>query len=140
MAVRFADLAAFEQLAQVRGGGDLAAMRARGMDALVESCRCSEQGFERHGSGEIGELGHAEGARRAQAAHGCGHGLGAIEQRESFLGFEVNGAMPASRRAQRPDALALVEDFAFADQGEGEVGERREVAAGADRALDGMTG
>ena len=79
VAVRFAYLAVFEEDAQVCGGGDLSAMRPGGVDALVEGDGRTAQGFERHGSGEVEELGDAEGAVERERA-GCGHGLGAVEE------------------------------------------------------------
>src|SRR5579871_74091 len=45
--VRHANFAALEQPPQVIGSRELAGMRAGGMDALVESPRCSAEGVER---------------------------------------------------------------------------------------------
>jgi hypothetical protein len=102
------------------------------VDALVEGCRRSAQGFEGHGSGEVEELGDAQGAVERERP-GCGHGLRAVEEGQAFLGFEGERLDSGfAEGAAGSGALAFVDHFAFADKGECEVGERGEVAAGAD--------
>ena len=115
-------------------------MRARGVDALVEGGRRAAQRFERHGAGEVGEPGDALGAAEGERAD-RGHGLRAVEEGEAFLGFEANGIdSGAAEGVAAVEAFAAVDGFAFADDAEREVRERREIAAGADRALLGDDG
>jgi len=67
-----------------------------------------------------------------------GRDLRAVDQRQAFLGRqrERREADRAQRRVGR-HALAVLPELALADQRQRQVGERRQVARGADRALRG---
>ena len=98
--------------------GDLTGMRACEVNALIEGRRGSHQGFERHGSGQIGEPNDALGSCDSKDAH-CGHGLGAVEQSEAFFGSELEQLdTGAVQRFTTLHALALEKRFTFADTNE----------------------
>ena len=139
--VRLANLRLGKERAHVGRAGRLAGVRTRELDALVEGNWSAHESFKRHGAGEIGELSDADAARNGEAADGR-HGLGAIEQREAFLGLKLQrrkaGAM---QRLAARDAFAAIEGFAFADDDKCEMCERGQIAGCADGALlwnDGM--
>ena len=134
--VRLPDLAAFEQVAQTRGALQLAGMRARRVNPLVEGARRAAQRVERHGADHVGRIRPgsraASSSRQPMASIAC---VPLIRLMPS-LGCRSIGSMPA--RAQR---LAARQDrafefrLAFADQHQRHVGQRREIARRAHAAL-----
>ena len=141
LAVGFANLGVLKQSNEVRGGGELARMRTGALDALVESGGRAHERVERHGAGDVGQADKAASAGDGKRAD-SDHGLGAVEQRQAFLGGKRKrleaGALESFSAG---DALAVMEGFAFADDDEGEMREGRKIAAGAHRAFlrnDGM--
>src|SRR5580698_4551529 len=134
MAMRLAYLAICQQTAKVSCRADLAAMRTGRVNTLVEGSWCSAQSFERHGSGEVEEFGDAESAIECERSR-CGHRLRAVEEREPFLGFKSEWLDSGGlQSASGSSALALMDDIAFADESEGQMRERSEIAAGSDGA------
>ena len=83
---------------------------------------------------DVGGAGQTGRGVHGQRQHGR-RGLGAVDQRQSFLGRRPyrREAGCAQRLAGGPPGRA-VPHVAFADQGQGDVRERRQVAAGPDRA------
>ena len=90
---------------------------------------------------------HVGGAREPprlgqRQARDRGHELGAVDEGEAFLGLEHDGREAArpervrARARRRPRGRAV----AFADERQRQVGEGRQVAAGADAALRGDDG
>jgi hypothetical protein len=119
--VRLADLTVSQETAKMSGCTDLSAMRTGCVNALVECGWRAAQCFERHGSGEVEELGDAEGAVKRERS-GCSHRLCAIQERESFLGFEREGLDSGGLKgATGSGALALIDHLAFADESECQV-------------------
>ena len=67
-----------------------------------------------------------------------GRDLGAVDQRQPFLGAEDERLQPEpGERVARRHPLAAEQDRALADQRGAEMGERREIAGRADRPLRG---
>ena len=64
-------------------------MRTSAVDPFVESGRRPAQRFERHRAGDIGDAREAFRAEQSEAADRV-HRLGAVEQREAFLGLEFS--------------------------------------------------
>ena len=116
--VRVAYLAVPQKLAQVSGRLDLPTVRARVVYALVERGGRAHQGFK-----DIAPDTSALRVRRSRAfererADGR-QSLRAVEQRESFLGFEPEGLYPrAPQSLAARHALAFVESLALAHAAE----------------------
>ena len=89
---------------------------------------------------DVGEAREPRGAPERERAHG-GERLRSVEQREAFLGFQADGLdAGALQRDAARHALPAIDRFAFADDAERQVGERRQIAGGAHRALRGDHG
>jgi hypothetical protein len=89
-------------------------------------------------------------AKRARDQRGCedllggedsrnregGRGLGAVDHRQAFLGREAQGLDPGpGEPLGGRQGLAFEPDFAFAEQRHAQMGERRQIARGADGTL-----
>ena len=133
--VRGDDVAAVEQGADAGRDLDLPGLAAQPMDAVVERGAAALQGVDRHCPGNDRGVEHAlaeeQGVKRDR-----GRGLGAVDQRQPFLGREHERIAAESRKrgGGGHDRSAKV-DAAFAHQGRDHVRERGEVARGADAAL-----
>ena len=113
--VRVADFAVIKNLGEMGCGGDLTCMRAGLMDAGIEGDWRALESFERHSSGEVGELGKTAGVDYGERAY-CGHGLGAVEQGQAFFGSERQWRQACGGEGLCCGlALALINRFAFAD-------------------------
>ena len=132
--VRVVERAAVDQPAQVGGATPLAAMRPGGVDARVERGNRAAQRVDGQRGDDVGGAGQPVGGGDGQRQHGRG-GLGAVDQRQALLGGRADrreaGGASASAAGRR---VVAVPDVAFADQHQRDVRQRREVAAGADRA------
>ncbi len=136
-AMRLADGAAGHEPAQGIGAVDLATMPAQRVDARIEGCVGAFGGFGGEHAGD--QRGAEQGGGREQRGQRIGGGeLRAVEERQAFLGTErqrreatllqrLRGRLPALRRHH----------VAGADHGRSHVGERRQIAGGAHRALAG---
>ena len=125
---------AFEELQEMRCAVDLAEVGAGEMEARVEGGGSATEGFHREGGCGLG--GVEEGLERGEleAAEGE-HGLGAVEQRDAFLGLKREGRETSGGETLGGgEDSAVVVGEAFADEDEGHVGEGGEVAAGSDAA------
>ena len=99
------------------------------MDARVEGGRRAAQGFERHGSGEIGERGKSVRCDECERPYSA-HGLGAVQKREALLRLQLQWLDTSLRKGGGgSQTLAAKEDFALSDQTEREMREWREIAA-----------
>ncbi len=135
LAVRLADGAALEEAPQVAGGGRLAGVGPRGVDARVEGDVGALEGVEGQGTDDVGRASQAPGLGHREAAD-RGHELRPVDEGQPLLRLEHERAEAGGAEAVGAREPALLEDaLALADQDEGEVGERGEVAARADRAL-----
>ena len=102
--VRFANHAAFQHAAQVLRYQQLSGMRARLVNALVEGDIGAFQRVEGERSDNVGGVGQNVGLQHRQQADGQ-HGLGAVDQRNRFLGFQHQrldlGALQGFGRGRR---------------------------------------
>ncbi len=105
LAMRLANLRAGQQLDQMRGGLNLPSVGPDLLYAGIEGVRRSHQRLKRDGSSEIGQLSQPPRAGHRQCADG-GHGLRAIEQRQTFFGGQHDGASPARRKASPPGSFS----------------------------------
>ena len=107
------------------------------MDARIEGRVGAHDGVDRQGAGQNGGGGIAFGGDQAGQRQG-GRDLRAVEQRQTFLGAKLDGlGLSRSQRIGPVHALALHGRRALADQHEAHMGEGRQIAGGADRALAG---
>ena len=133
--MRGADRAARHQRAQRGGDLDLPAVAAQRLDARIERRVGAPRRIGRKRAGDERGMEHA--LDREQAGKRLrGRELRAVEHREAFLGAEHDRGKPGPRqRLVRRHALAGEVDLADAEHRRRHVGERREVARCADRAL-----
>ncbi|SVK54411.1 Uncharacterised protein [Acinetobacter baumannii] len=134
--MRVGDFAArAEQVAVGEGGVDLAALAAHLMDTRIERAAGAQRRFHRqaarHGRG--GE----QVFRVEQAAQRKGGGdLGAVQQRQALFRRQRQRFQTGlGQRFGRRQPLALMARLAFAQQHQAHVRQRRQVAGGANRAL-----
>jgi len=130
------DGAALQQRAQVGGGRQLARLRADRVDAFLERRRAAAQRLDRQRAADVGGLGEPDRLEDGEAPD-RGHDLRAVDQREALLLAQQQRLAPHRRERLRAGHLLAVggEHLAAADQRQGHVAQRREVAAGADRSL-----
>ena len=130
------DFAAFHIFADVACGFELAFVRTDHVETFIEGVDAAVKGVEAYGEDHVGLL--AEALCLEDAPYGVGaHELGAVEEGEAFLALEFDG-LPSHFIVNFLDvhALAFVVNVAHAeDGGEHKVGERAEVAAGAEGTL-----
>ncbi len=133
--VRSADRAAGEQPGQPLGDPDLTLLTAHPVEPGIERHVAAEGGIDAHGARDQGRL--EDRLRPEPADQGeRGRDLGAVEQRQALLGLKLERRRPdrsqnLGGRSHDPGKANL----ALAEQAAGEMGERRQVAGGADRAL-----
>lgn len=133
LAVAWEDLGAGEQASDGGGDSPLTGLIAGGVESVVEEGVGGPAGVDGHGGG-------AEGGRkeRVDVDEGeggpAGHEVRAVDERETFLGFEREGgdAVDLEGFGGGSGVAALVEHASFAHEGEGDVGEGSEIARGAD--------
>ena len=95
-AMGFANLAAFEHPAQVGGGLDLSGMRTCSVNTLVEGDIGASQRVESHRTDHVGGI-DQDFRRKQREGSDREHGLRAVDQRNSFFGFENQRLDPALR-------------------------------------------
>jgi hypothetical protein len=110
-------------------------MRLEPEHAFVEVLGIAESRGARHRRHRSGETRESFGARYDEASD-AGHRAGAVHEREAFLGreherLESGGCKSVASR----ERVASGRRLAFPRNQRGEIGERGEVAAGADRAF-----
>ena len=128
------DRAALEQLAQAGRDARLSRLRPHGVQARVEGRRRALEGLERQRRGDGRGREHALGVAERERAR-AGHEVRAVDQRQALLGLERDRLEPGLAQrlgAGQPAAADL--GLALADQHERRMGERRQVARGADGA------
>ena len=132
-----ADLAAGQQRAVVLGHVDLARLATQRMDARVERAVAAAGGVHRQRAHHQRGFQHRlKAQQRMQRQRGAG--LRAVDQRQPFLGPQhQRGDAGGGQRLGSRLALAIHPHLAFAEQGQRHVGQRRQIARGAHRALAG---
>ena len=124
-----------QQPAIVAGQRHLAGMRANGVDARIERRVAALDGVDRHGSGHHRGLHGPFGVDQRMKRDG-GRNLRPVQERKTFLGPELHGfqfRQPERRRSAHP--AAAEQGFAFADQHQRQMRQRRQIARSAHRAL-----
>ena len=138
--MRFANGAARQQGAVVLGDINLTRLAAQLVDARVEGSVAAARGVHRQGTNHQCRLQHRLKAEQGVQRQRSG-GLGAIDQRQSFLGAERQRFYAGLFQGRRSGhALAVNQHVAFADQRQRHVRQRCQVAGGTDRALRGHIG
>ena len=116
-------------------------MRPRGVDPRIEGHGRPAQGVDRQGGGHVGGACQPPRVDKGQRQDRRGR-LRPVDECEPFFRAERDRREPrALQRDGAADAAERRQHFAFADQHEREMRQRREVSAGADRAParhDGM--
>ncbi len=136
-AVGFADLAAFVEMSEIAGGGARSGIGAGVHDAGIECAGTAAKGVKRKRRGDIGGVGEDVGVIESEAEKSK-HALGAVEKRETFLGFKRNGRDGGALEGfGAGEFFCFVDGFAFADDDVGQMSERGEIAGGSDGALAG---
>ena len=135
LAMGLSDFGVSQNPKQVRRRRNLSGMRTHLMNALIKGSGRAHEGFQRHCSGKIGQVHYTPCAGHCECPN-CRHRLGPIQQGETLFGRQLHWHKtgPTQRFPSR-DAFALVESFSLADHDKRKMGERGEIAAGADRAL-----
>ena len=128
-------LATFGELAYALRGDDLSVVVTYLMHLVEERLDAAVKGFQRHRADEVGEVGETKGLQQHVGAVAA-HELCAVEQGQTFFRLQGDG-LPTELLQDflRRENLALKMHFAQAEQRQHEVGQRREVTAGAERAL-----
>src|SRR5215212_10522104 len=100
-------------------------MRTRGMNAFVKRDRRAFEGFECHCARNICKPHELFGAMKCESANSA-HRLSAVEQRQSFLYFQLKRRNLRTRESFiRRQTLALVKDFSFTDCSQRQMRQRR---------------
>ena len=129
--MRRVDAAAVEQPQQVVGRGGLAGERPRLVHARLERMHRAHQRVDRQRRADVRRPAQSLGAGQGKREDRGGH-LRAINECEAFLGFERDRREAGLlQRLRAGHAIAI---FTFADQHQREMGQRCQVAAGANRA------
>ena len=111
------------------------------MDAGVEGVAQAGETLEVHRADDVAQLGGADGVIQGQGAH-AGHGAGAVGHAQAFLAHQgvQGGDARLGHGVGAGHQLSLVVGLALAQHGQGHVGQRGQVAGGAQRALLGDPG
>ena len=121
VAMRFANLAAFQHAPQVGCGLYLSGMRTRLVNALVKSGVGALERVAAQAAQHVGGIDQRFGCQQRQSSNRQ-HGLGSVDQRNGFFGLEHQRLdLGAFQGFGARDAQAFfIEAFAFADQRQGQ--------------------
>jgi hypothetical protein len=136
--MRRPDLAVGQQRTKVAGRCHLAGMRPRRDQLLGEGGARAEHGLQAHGPHHVG--GERESQRVVVGERpDARHELRAVQQRQALFGSESDGLQPGPSQRLRPGTRpgAVDRRLSLADEDEGEVGERGQVARRAEAAARG---
>jgi hypothetical protein len=132
------DLRAIEQAPEVGAGCLLAGLGPEGEQVGGECAVGAEQRLDRHRRGDVGDAEQRPEVGAGEDEH-PEDPVGAVDQRQALL-----GGQPQRLQSGRGERLGAPEAapvgglrLALADEDEGAVGERGEIAAGAERAVLG---
>ena len=133
-AVRLDDRRALEQANEVGRGGRLAGERAERLDLRHEADARALQRLDGERARDVRGLGDPAGADEPERADGA-HELGPVDEREPLLRLQADRLEAGARERVRPwEELALEACRPLAHERKREMGERREIPRGADRA------
>ena len=140
VAVRRDDGRAGEERPQVGRAHLLARLGPQGHDVGSEGLVGAEEALHAHRPGQVGGVQEATGVEAGQHEH-AEHPVGPVDQREPFLGLELQrGHAAGGERGAPVHDIATDLDEALAEQHEGDVGQGSEVATAAERAVLGHDG
>ncbi len=130
-AVRLPDLAVAQELAKVACRRDLPGVWPRGDQRLLERGAGSEHRLEAHGADDVGGQRQAQRIVMGQAADAT-HELGPVEERQPFLGAELERFEARARQRRRPwpRAGTVHRGLALPDDDQCDVCQRGQVAGG----------
>ncbi len=133
--VGLVDLARLQQQAQVGGRGRLSGVGPQRLQPRIEGVVAPLERLERAGARDVGggrqRLRLQERERPDREDH-----LGAVDQRQPFLRLQPEGLDPdPAQGVGRRHPRAAQPHLPLSDEAERQVRQRRQVAAGADRAL-----
>ena len=132
------ELAVAQQVAELGRDGDLARMRPGELVGRGERHVRPEQRLDAHRRGHADAVRTSRSASASRSAPMAPISCVPLSSARPSFAPSVSGSRPASRRAsERRHDLAAELHLAAADERQREVGERREVAGGADAALLG---
>ena len=115
----------------------LAGMGTRLVNPRIKRRRRSLQRLQAHRAGNICDAREAFRAQQSQPTHRM-HGLCSIQERETLFRFQDDRAQPGlAERFETRQPRAAVEHFAFTDQRQSKVRQRRQIPARADRTFLG---
>ena len=110
-------------------------VRANGVHALVKGVHPPLQRFHREAHRDIGQLADAFRVIQRKRAH-CAHGLGAVDERQAFLGQQALCRNPRLVHCRLPGHhLALVLRLTITQQHQRQVRKRCQIPRRAQRAL-----
>jgi len=134
------DFAGTQQGSQMPSDFYLPWMGAGGVDTRIEGAVGTAQGFDGHGGYGGGGL---KERPRLDQSEGCDgtHDRRAVDQGEPLLRGETDGMQSGTTQCLAAGhSPVMVQGFPFTEQDETQVGQRREVAAGAEGPLFGNDG
>ena len=138
--VRREDRRALEEEPEVRGARGLPRMRAEALEPVVERRVRAEGRLDRHRRNHVGSPGERRqplGRERPDREHP----LRPVHEREAFLRLErERSEARAPERVRGGLGAGLGQHLPRPDQWQREIGERREIAGGAERPLFGHDG
>jgi hypothetical protein len=125
---------------KVGGHGELARVGTQGVHPGIEGASTSKQRLDRHGARHVCRPGQATRLVGADDPP-CQHPLGPIEKAKPLLGFQHERlqTMVGEHLGSRRHCVSVLQ-LAFADQGQGQMGEWSEVPGRPDRAPIGDDG
>src|SRR5438105_14426962 len=130
---RLSNVAPCEERQKMFGDRLLTRVRPGVLQPQIEGGRSALERLETHRAGNIRHATEPLGAKNGEPTD-CVHGLRAVEQSESLFCFEMLGLKPGATKCFAAfHSFTLKKRLAFADQTQGEMSERGEIATGADR-------
>ena len=136
LAVARHDAGVGEQPGQVAGRQSLPHLRSQGLEVGREDAIGTHLSLDAHRRGDVGGAQQRPqvGDREHQHAE---HAVGAVDQGQPFLGPKLHGRQPCGRESVRGrhQCSVRVADVALPHQCQGAVGQGRQVAGAAERAV-----
>src|SRR3984893_1097500 len=133
--MRLSNFTPFQERQKMFGDRFLTGVRPGVLQTQIEGGRSALERLKAHRAGNIGQATEPLGAENREPTN-CVHGLRAVEQSESLFCFEMLGLKPGATKCFAAfHSFTLKKRLAFADQTQGEMSERGEIATGADRSF-----
>lgn len=127
-----------QQVPQVVGGIQLASVRTDHMEPFIKSIDDAPLGFNGQGGGNIALFQQGHAFPQGEHAHG-GQDGSAVDQRQTFLGFQMDNGDPGSFHGFLAGHYrALVFRIPQTQHGQDHMGQRRQVTGSPQGAFSGM--